>query len=72
MKSLHLIFPSNRHTMPTITYNPDSMPDLSGKVILITGGEYNTTNQPESPDTFIQSLHIMDQRANVGPRYVLC
>ncbi|EKV04595.1 Oxidoreductase, short-chain dehydrogenase/reductase family [Penicillium digitatum] len=24
--------------MPTITYNPDSMPDLSGKVILITGG----------------------------------
>ncbi|KAK4866737.1 hypothetical protein LT330_007900 [Penicillium expansum] len=24
--------------MPTITYNPDSIPDLSGKVILITGG----------------------------------
>ncbi|KAJ5689230.1 Short-chain dehydrogenase/reductase SDR [Penicillium macrosclerotiorum] len=24
--------------MPTIKYNPDSMPDLSGKVILITGG----------------------------------
>lgn len=41
--------------MVTITYNhPDSMPDLSGKVILITGGQYYyTTNQPESPDTFI-------------------
>lgn len=29
--------------MPTITYNPDSIPDLSGKVILITGGEYYYT-----------------------------
>ncbi|KAJ5604096.1 Short-chain dehydrogenase/reductase SDR [Penicillium hordei] len=44
--------------MPTIKYNPDSMPDLSGKVILITGGEYYyTNNEPQSP---IQSLYTMN------------